>query len=110
LSYGFDLKNAVFTFSLSAKGSTQEDTPTEIFLPEFHFPQTHVEVNVSGGKWAIETEDVDDGSIQKLRWWHADGEQKMTVKGVRHKQGTIVVTEEEIGYLEQCTKTGCSVM
>jgi hypothetical protein len=110
LSYGFDLKNATFTFTLSAKESTPEETPTEIYLPEFHFPQTHSEIEVSGGKWAIETEDVDDGTIQKLKWWHGAGEQKITAKGVKHKQGTIVVSEEEMGYLEQCTKNGCRVM
>ena len=100
LSYGFDLKNAVFTLALESNAVATEDVPTEIFLPEFHFPQDNVGVEVSSGKWTIS---VDDGGlIQRLRWIHGAGKQNLKVKGVQRKQGMALGNEEEEGYLEQC--------
>lgn len=109
--YGFDLRNCTFTFSLQAEKSTDEDLPTEIYLPEYHFPRTGTNVEVSGGRWTIDIEDIDDGTRQLLRWWHAEGEQNITVKGVKRKLGGPPgATEEEEGYLQQCQKTSCVVM
>ena len=86
-SYGFDLRNCLFTFALSAPESTKESAPTEIFLPEFHFPSDNLTVEVSGGKWTVGVDDADGGMIQRLRWWHGSGEQTMRVKGVMRRQG-----------------------
>lgn len=110
-SSGFDLRNATFTFSLDCKKPATEDVPTEIFLPEFHFPRDNTAVEVSSGKWTISVDDVDGGSlIQRLRWYHGAGEQSMKVKGVLRRQGMALGKEEEEGYLEQCRQSGCSVM
>lgn len=109
--YGFDLRNCTFTLSLTAKSATSEDAPTEIYLPEFHFPSSHTVVAVSGGKWTIEGgEMVEPGSIQRLRWWHSEGEQDIKVSGVKRKVGEIVEGSEDDGYLEQCQQSTCVLM
>jgi hypothetical protein len=107
VSYGFDLKSATFTFSLTTDTACAENLPTEIYLPEFHFPPGKTAVEVSGGRWRIETEDVnEEGGMQILRWWHSVGEQNMKVVGVKRKAGTYGAGEEgeggdgESGYFE----------
>ncbi|KAL9116522.1 MAG: hypothetical protein Q9187_006951 [Circinaria calcarea] len=109
-SYGFDLRNATFTLLLTCDKPATEDTPTEVFLPEVHFPREGSEVDVSGGKWTIGVDDGEGGLIQKLKWWHGIGEQRLTVKGIKRRQGTAVGNEEEEGYLEQCQQNRCGVM
>ena len=96
--------------SLKCQTATTEDTPTEIFLPEFHFPRENSEVEVSGGRWSISVDDTDGGLIQRLRWWHGKGEQTLTVKGVKRRQGIAMGKEEEEGYLDQCQQSRCTVM
>lgn len=92
-----------------------EGKPTEIFLPEFHFPRDKCEVVVSGGKWSISNDDdmvgtgQGTGMIQVLRWWHGKGEQTIKVQGVPNRVMG-VVGEEEAGYLEQCQQSRCRVM
>lgn len=109
-SSGFDLRNAIFTFSLDCKQPATEDVPTEIFLPEFHFPRDKTAVEVSSGKWTISVDDMDGGLIQRLRWYHGAGKQSMKVKGVQRRQGMALGKEEEEGYLEQCRQSKCIVM
>jgi hypothetical protein len=104
LKYSFDLRNCVFTFTLDAETPTSDDTATEIFLPDFHFPPTNTSVEVSGGKWRIEADDVGGETMQMLRWWHGAGEQKITVKGVKRKMQAALEPDEDIGYLEQCRR------
>lgn len=108
--YGFDLRNCTFTLSLEAKASTPEDAPTEIYLPEFHFPSAHTVVTVSGGKWTIDFEEVGSVSVQRLRWWHGEGEQEIKIQGLKRKPGEILSTAEDEGYLEQCQRNTCTVM
>lgn len=111
LSYGFDLRNCTFTLALDCENAATEDVPTEVFLPQFHFPRGNVNVEVSSGKWTISVDDEDGGMIQRLRWQHAEGKQSLTVKGVKRRQGTSLAEEEETpGYLEQCRQSGCAVM
>ncbi len=110
-SYGFNLKTCTFKLSLSAPSSTAEDVPTVCYLPEFHFPSGQTTVEVSGGKWTISSEENGAGAIQQiLRWWHAEGDQDITVKGVVRKAGGVLGTEEDEGYLQQCQKQACLVM
>jgi hypothetical protein len=119
LQSGFDLRNCVFTFKLVAETPTAEDKPTEVLLPEFHFPKDKCTVEVSGGKWSIGHFDEDGGLAQKLKWWHGEGEQMITVMGVKTNLQNALPAgggEEEIGYLDQCQQTTwtygykCSVM
>ncbi|KAI9723607.1 MAG: hypothetical protein M1812_000907 [Candelaria pacifica] len=109
-SYGFDLRNCTFTFSLDAVTAAKEEAPTEIFLPEFHFPRDNTDVEVSSGKWTISLDEPDRGMIQRLRWWHGAGKQNMTVNGVMRRQGMALGKEEEEGYLDRCQQSKCSVM
>ncbi|KAL3426142.1 glycosyl hydrolase [Phlyctema vagabunda] len=110
LESGFDLRNCIFTLKISTLKAGSEDTPTEIFLPEFHFPKDKCDVEVSSGKWSISTDDSDGGMIQKLRWWHVEGEHSIKVTGVQRRQNMALGKEEEEGYLDQCQQTKCSVM
>lgn len=110
LSYGFDLRNCTFSLSISAPSSTKEEDPTLVYLPEFHFPTGHTSVEVSGGKWTISTEEQNGTLTQLLRWWHAEGDQNMTVKGVKRPQGSALGVEEDEGYLAQCQRQACNMM
>jgi len=98
--------------TLQCEKPATEDTPTEIFLPEFHFPGEQSQVEVSGGRWTISVDDTDGegGLIQRLRWWHGVGEQKLKVKGVQRRQGMALGKEAEEGYLDQCQQSRCAVM
>lgn len=109
-SSGFDLRNATFTFSLNCKSAATEEAPTEVFLPEFHFPRGNSSVEVSSGKWTISVDDKDGGLIQRLRWYHDAGKQNMTVKGVQRRQGMELGKEDGEGYMEQCRERGCIIM
>ncbi|QDS71373.1 hypothetical protein FKW77_002635 [Venturia effusa] len=108
VNYGFDLRNCTFTLNLSALAPTAENAPTELHLPEWHFPNGNTEVVVSGGKWAITMEE----HVQMLKWWHAEGEQTITVKGKVRKSGMPVgAAELEDGYLGQYWQNlTCNVM
>jgi hypothetical protein len=126
VSYAFDLRTCTFSMTLDAGATDTPDdgpSPTEIFLPEFHFPASSTAVTVSSGRWAISVDDdnddddgvegTDHGAVQRLRWWHANGEQKISVKGVVRRQGmSLGRHEEEVGYYEACRQGGwaCGVM
>ena len=109
-SSGFDLRNATFTLSLDCKTPATDDVPTEVFLPEFHFPREKTAVEVSSGTWSISVDDMDGGLTQRLRWVHGAGKQEVTVKGVQRRQGMALGKEEEEGYLEQCRQSKCIIM
>ena len=110
IASGFDLRNCTFTFSLDCDQPGTDEVPTEIFLPELHFPQDNVQVTVSSGTWTISVDDTDGGLSQRLKWVHGTGKQNMTVKGVQRRQGMLIGKEEEEGYLEQCKQSNCLVM
>ena len=95
--------------ALNAPKAASEDWPTEIFLPEFHFPKDKCEIEVSSGKWTISTDEEDGGMIQKLRWWHVEGEHQIKVSGVPRRQNTLG-KEDEDGYLDQCQQSKCNTM
>ncbi|KAJ6178822.1 hypothetical protein N7519_009283 [Penicillium mononematosum] len=110
-SHVFDLKNCVFTLSLTAKGATTATAPTEIYLPDFHFPESNIVVTVSGGKWDIDVQDIHGAKLQRLRWWHAEGEQDIKIEGLKRKPGEFGNPGgQDIGYLEQCQKGECAMM
>lgn len=116
LKSGFDLRNATFTLSLTAPKATSEDAPTEIFLPDFHFPVSETIVSVSGGKWVIQTDEERSSTVQRLRWWHGEGDQEIKVQGVKRKasealnRSTMASSGIEESYLEQCQKGTCVLM
>jgi Glycoside hydrolase family 5 C-terminal domain/Cellulase (glycosyl hydrolase family 5) len=114
VKYGFDLRNCVFTFSLMTDKASTAALATQIYLPDFHFPADKVSVEVTSGTWTIEVHDVDGESMQMLKWFHHEGEQSMTVKGVKRKLGVVggVIEEEDVGYFETMRRlaTNCSIM
>ena len=99
--------------SLSADKPTGQSTPTEIFLPEYHFAGSRTKVEVSGGKWTISIDDVDGATMQRLHWWHGEGDQSIKIEGVKRRQGVFMDNdnEEEVGYLDQCRRMAyCTMM
>lgn len=139
-SHTFDLRNCIFTMALNCGGDAalaasdserisksvskgtessnsssepDEGAPTEIFLPEFHFPADATQVEVSSGRWAISIDGGDGGRglVQRLRWWHGPGDQNIKVTGVKRRLGLALgKDEEEESYWEQCRRTACTVM
>lgn len=113
VNYGFDLKSVTFTFGLISDRATKEDVPTEIFLPEFHFPSGNTTVEVSGGRWRIDVVDIDGEGMQVMKWWHGAGEQNMTVKGMKRKPGALdEEADPDPGYLEtlRTSVDNCTIM
>lgn len=135
LSAAFTLKTLEFNMSLRAETPTpsDNDSATEIFLPELHFPPVEgidgekvvdVQVELSGGRWAIERVDLSSSSqdrtksgseqIQVLKWWHAAGEQWLRVKA---KAATSSIDgaegdeeqEERGGTMQRC-RENCKTM
>lgn len=106
----FDLKNCTFTLSLTAKGPTTPTAPTEIYLPEFHFPQTNLTVTSSGGKWDINNQDIQGVTVQHLRWWHGEGVQDIKIEGLKRKPGEIANPAGDASYVEQCQQGQCVTM
>lgn len=97
--------------SLQAGDPTGQDTPTEIYLPEFHFPEDASEVSVTSGKWEIDSEEFNSVKVQRLRWWHEAGKQELKIEGVKRKPGDVSnAPGDDVSYLEQCQKGGCTVM
>ncbi|ORY09736.1 glycoside hydrolase superfamily [Clohesyomyces aquaticus] len=109
-SHGFDLGNCTFKLALSASTATKDDAPTIVYLPDFHFPPGQTSVELSGGKWTISTDEKQGALLQVLRWWHAEGDQAISVQGVKRKPGTALGVEEDEGYLQQCQRAACTVM
>jgi len=112
-SYGFDLRKCTFTLEVTASTTAADDTPTIVFLPEFHFPKDISMVDATAGKWEISTDEEDGTALQKLRWWNMKGKQSLKIEGLVRKHNVPVGSEEEEGYLEQCRDgygSNCSVM
>ena len=109
-AYGFDLRNCTFTLTLNSASAATEHAPTEVFLPPFHFPDDKVQVEVGGGKWTIGVDGREGGAMRILRWWHGDGDNTMTVRGLMRRQGLALGDEEGDGYLEQCQQSRCNIM
>ncbi|KAH7015212.1 glycoside hydrolase superfamily [Ilyonectria destructans] len=117
ISSGFNLKQCTFELKLSAPKAAPDETPTIVFLPEFHFPKDQCEVVVSSGKWELSTDDDEGTTVQRLKWWHLEGEQTAKISGLVRKYNGPEGSAEDAGYLEQCQQgygfnfgSNCSVM
>ncbi|KAH6974776.1 family 5 glycoside hydrolase [Ilyonectria destructans] len=112
LQYGFDLRNCKFTLKLMATTPPSELAPTIVFLPDFHFPPDKYQVEVSSGKWVMSIDDNEGLLLQKLRWWHGEGEQTLKVNGLLREYNVVEGSQEDVGYLEYFRKkcANCSVM
>lgn len=110
LKHDFDLRNCTFTLSLTASQPTMQGAPTEIYLPEFHFPKSQTVVSVTGGKWTIDSGEELSSTVQRLRWWHGEGDQEIKIQGIKHKASEMISSDEDETYLEQCQKSTCNIM
>ncbi|EQK97468.1 hypothetical protein OCS_06820 [Ophiocordyceps sinensis CO18] len=87
---------------LKAPRAAADEVPTIVFLPDFHFPKDQCEVTVSSGKWEISSDEDEGPWLQRLRWWHAAGQQSLSVRGTVRQNNALQGSAEEAGYLEQC--------
>ncbi|KNB05964.1 hypothetical protein FOXG_08077 [Fusarium oxysporum f. sp. lycopersici 4287] len=116
VSTGFDLRQCTYLLKVKAPKAAPDESPTIVYLPEYHFPKEQCEVAVSSGKWELSTDDEEGTTLQKLKWWHAEGEQSLKISGLVRKHNVPVGSEEDAGYLEQCQQGygfnfgSCSVM
>ncbi|KPM40884.1 putative glycosyl hydrolase [Neonectria ditissima] len=111
ISSGFNLRQCIFELKLSAPKAAPEETPTIVFLPDYHFPKDQCEVVVSSGKWELSTDDDEGTTLQRLKWWHLEGEQNIKISGLVRKHNAPEGSAEDAGYLEQCQQGyGCTVM
>jgi hypothetical protein len=116
ISSGFDLRRGTYSLKLRAPKSAADDAPTIVYLPEFHFPNEQCEVTVSSGKWEISSDEDEGILLRRLRWWHPEGEQTLTVRGLIRKHNVPQGSAEDATYLEQCQQGygfnfgSCSVM
>ncbi|KAH6847269.1 glycoside hydrolase family 5 protein [Chaetomium sp. MPI-CAGE-AT-0009] len=111
-NYVFDLRQCLFTLTLKAPEVADSETPTVVFLPEYHFPKDACSVEVSSGKWEISSDEEETVLIQRLRWWHGKGEQTLRITGVVKKHN-IGEGAEDSGYYEQCNQgawSNCTLM
>ncbi|KAK0673705.1 glycoside hydrolase superfamily [Cercophora samala] len=111
-NYFFDLKQCQFNMTITAHKAAETDTPTIILLPDYHFPKDECMVEVSSGKWEISSDEEESIMLQRLRWWHAEGEQVLKITGVIKKHN---IGEGEGGYYDQLSNAvdfvgSCSVM
>lgn len=113
VSSGFDLRKCIYTLELQAPKVTDEKFPTVIYLPEFHFPRDGCEIAVTSGKWEISVDEDEGLPLQRLKWWHPEGEQSITVMGAVRKHNALQGSSEDDSYLEQCQQgymNSCSIM
>jgi hypothetical protein len=110
-SYHFDLKKCEFNMTLQAAQEADKDAPTALFLPEYHFPKDGCTVEVSSGKWEISSDEEEGPLIQRLRWWHGDGEQRIRVTGLVRRYNASE-GDDDGGYYEALGRGigSCSVM
>jgi len=110
-SYYFDLKRCEFNMTLQTEQEAGRDTPTTLFLPEYHFPKDACTVEVSSGKWEISSDEEEGPLIQRLRWWHGDGEQRIRVTGLVRRYNSSE-EEDEGGYYDAIGRGvgSCTVM
>ena len=86
IEFGFDLKQNTFSLQLNSDGDSKLEAATEIFLPDYHFPPDFTEIEISGGKWKLETKSTQLGPYHILKWWHPEGEQSLKVTGSLHQE------------------------
>ena len=91
-AYGFDMKTCSFSLTmLPFEVAPAENSPTEIFLPEYFFQDCEPEISVSSGRWIM----YRPGQI--LRWWHSGKEeQKLTVSSAYRKQGVVGIVNDDV--------------
>lgn len=109
---GFDLRRCTYRLKLEASRAAADEAPTIVLLPDFHFAKDRCEVTVSSGKWEISSDEDEGPSLQRLRWWHAAGEQNLTVRGTVLRHNGARGSAEETSYLEQCQQglESCLIM
>ncbi|KAL2752089.1 glycoside hydrolase family 5 protein [Sodiomyces alcalophilus JCM 7366] len=112
----FDLRKCEYKLRLEAKAAPADDAPTVVFLPEYHFPKDDCAVEVSSGKWELSVDEDEEAPdcppLQRLKWWHGEGEQTLKVNGLVRKHAVPEPSPEDAGYLEQCRQQygACNLM
>lgn len=91
-AYGFDMRSCSFSLSMiPLEEVPAENSPTEIFLPEYFFQDCEPEISVSSGRWIM----YRPGQV--LLWWHSGlEEQKLTVSSGYRKEGVVGIANDDV--------------
>ena len=91
-AYGFDMRSCSFSLTMVPfEDSPAEDSPTEIFLPEYFFQDCEPEISVSSGRWIMHRPG------QVLQWWHSGAEeQKLTISSAYKKEGVVGTVDDDV--------------
>jgi len=87
LSFGFDLKNVEFKMTVSTQRSATEESYTEIFLPTYHFTRGQFDVQTDDGRWALDVDECQGTTTQRLRWWYPAGQHSISIKAAPRRAG-----------------------
>lgn len=120
--YGFDLRRCEFALTVDGGAGLKSDmsadhpqhaeatqdadeellgVPTTVWLPEYHFPDDSIAVEVSSGKWEVAWDEDETELAQKLRWWHGPGEHTLRVTGLVRKHNYVEGVTVDDGYYDQ---------
>ncbi|KAK3376788.1 glycoside hydrolase family 5 protein [Lasiosphaeria ovina] len=111
-NYVFDLARCQFSMIIQAPKVAATESPTVIFLPDYHFTKDACSVEVSSGKWEISSDEEETTLIQRLRWWHGEGEQTIKITGLVRKYNGSQASDDP-GYYEQFNRgtwSSCTIM
>ncbi|KAK0712970.1 glycoside hydrolase family 5 protein [Lasiosphaeria miniovina] len=111
-NYVFDLTRCQFSMTIQAPKVAATESPTVIFLPDYHFTKDACSVEASSGKWEISSDEEETALIQRLRWWHGEGEQTIKITGLVRKYNGSQASDDP-GYYEQCNRgtwSSCTIM
>lgn len=88
--YNFDIMKAAFTMTIAADDNLGKGIATEIHVPDLHYPNGDLQVQITSGRWELDKES------QILYWWHRSGVQAIKIIGLRggqiisaHSQGNM---------------------
>ncbi|KAF3918393.1 hypothetical protein ABW20_dc0103943 [Dactylellina cionopaga] len=98
-NYSFNLAQSVFTLNFTGTVTT-DLSPSEIFVPLYHFPRDRLDVEISDGRWVYEDE------TQTLKWWHKAGPQILKIAGVKR----FAQSFEDDTYVDMFKNVSCEVM
>ncbi|KAK6505280.1 hypothetical protein TWF481_007189 [Arthrobotrys musiformis] len=99
ISYSFNLAQSSFSLTIDANATT-ELSPSEVFIPLYHFPRDKLDVEISDGKWVYESE------TQILKWWHSSGAQTLKATGVKR----FLQTFEDDTYFDMVKNVSCGIV
>lgn len=106
-SYTFDMRSCTFTLSITPfQEEPPENSPTEIFLPEYFYRDCEPVVAVSSGRWIVHR------PSQVLRWWHSSrlGEESLKISSGYRRNGIVGIVDDDVEGWYYWNNGKCEIM